>query len=198
MLSNPEPEKYSDFGMSMAIDGGTLAIGAELITDSPRKSGCVFVFCDRGGDWKLEKKLTAPDGTETDQFGKSISVYGDLTKPPYEAVVAVGAPGSSVVISDSEEIGADRRPEVRKYAGAVYIFSYKGVGAGRDSRRNAGEWKSTKLVQSDPVRGDKFGCEVAVCGSKVVAGAIYSNLYWHIEASGAAFPFDISDFLSEE
>jgi hypothetical protein len=48
-------------------------------------AGAAYVFSRLGVDsaWSQEQKLTASDGDADDQFGGSVSVYGD--------VIAVGA-----------------------------------------------------------------------------------------------------------
>ena len=63
----------SDFGLSVAIDGDTIAVGAPM-----DGNGSVYVFTrSMGGSWVEEQKLTASDGLLGDNFGLSLALQAD-------------------------------------------------------------------------------------------------------------------------
>lgn len=66
------------FGVSVAIDGDTVIIGA-LHDDigSNVSQGSAYIFVRNGTTWTEHQKLTAIDGAEADFFGVSVSIKGD-------------------------------------------------------------------------------------------------------------------------
>ena len=76
---------YDHFGWSVAMDEGTIVVGANRGWRTGL--GSAYVFVRSGGLWTEEVALTASDGANFDWFGDSVAVAGDT--------VVVGAPGSS-------------------------------------------------------------------------------------------------------
>lgn len=75
-----DPDGLCDdlFGWSIALDGGTILVGApgaEIGSDPNR--GAAYVYRLVGGSWLLERKLLASDGAHPDQFGWSVALDGD-------------------------------------------------------------------------------------------------------------------------
>ncbi len=86
------------FGLSVAVSGDRIVIGAREHDDLGRNSGSAFVFEPDGvGGW-VETKLVPPDGRRDGWFGWSVAVFRDL--------VLVGAPNDD-----------DRGPD----SGSVYL-----------------------------------------------------------------------------
>ena len=143
-LTASEPAAYDAFGRSVAVDGGTVVVGAVKDDDGGTDSGSVYVFSEPASGWvsaASNVKLTASDPASYDYFGVSVAVDG--------ATVVVGA-------YEDDDGGTD--------AGSAYVFS-----------EPAGGWVSAssdvKLTASDPAGGDRFGWSVAVDGGTVVVGA---------------------------
>jgi len=65
------------FGDSVAVDGDTIAIGADEDDDKGDKSGSVYIFSRKDTTWTEQAKLTASDGTSGDNFGESVAISGD-------------------------------------------------------------------------------------------------------------------------
>jgi len=72
------------FGISVAVDGGTIVIGAVGDDDNGGSSGSAYVLRDSQGTWEEEAKFTASDGAAGDLFGSSVGVAG--------GIVFVGSP----------------------------------------------------------------------------------------------------------
>jgi hypothetical protein len=68
---------YDFFGISIAIFGDTVVVGADGDDDSGSSSGSAYVFENVGGVWTQTAKLLAADGATADHFGFSVSVSGD-------------------------------------------------------------------------------------------------------------------------
>jgi len=72
------------FGYSVSVSGDAVLIGAYGDKDAGTSSGSAYVFVRSAAVWSEEQKLTAGDGAEGDNFGRSVSLDGDT--------VLIGAP----------------------------------------------------------------------------------------------------------
>ena len=62
------------FGISVAIDGNTILVGADLDDEKAENAGAVYVYVLERNKWKQEAKLMASDGGETDIFGVRVAL----------------------------------------------------------------------------------------------------------------------------
>jgi len=65
------------FGVSVAIDGDTVLVGAWRDDDAGQDAGAAYVFVRRGGVWAQQAKLLPPDSAGADAFGWSVALDGD-------------------------------------------------------------------------------------------------------------------------
>lgn len=92
------------FGVSLAIDGDTILVGAYLDdVDGAFDQGSVHVFTRSGTAWSEQAVLTAAEGETGDGFGESVALDGDTA--------VIGAEGG----------GAEF------YQGAAYVFTRSGT-----------------------------------------------------------------------
>jgi len=70
------PEDH--FGESVSISGNIALVAAEFDDDNGTNSGSAYVFRWNGSSWVQEQKLLASDGEQGDNFGKSVSVSGNV------------------------------------------------------------------------------------------------------------------------
>ena len=89
------------FGISVAIDGNTVLVGADLHDEKAENAGAVYVYTLNGNRWKQEAKLMASDGGKTDIFGVRVALSKDT------ALISARR-------DDTKELGID--------AGSAYIF----------------------------------------------------------------------------
>lgn len=92
------------FGISVAIDGHTILVGADLDDERAEDAGAVYVFTFNNTQWKQEAKLMASDGGKEDIFGVRVALSKDT------ALISARR-------DDTEELGVD--------AGSAYIFTRK-------------------------------------------------------------------------
>ncbi len=72
------PETFTDFGWSVAVDGDTIAVGRRADNqDGLFGSGSVYVYVRNGSTWSFQQKLRASDPGSPDQFGTSVGLDGD-------------------------------------------------------------------------------------------------------------------------
>ena len=76
-LTASDASTFGEFGVSVAIDGGTAVIGSN--------SGSAYVFVGSDDVWSERQKLTPIGGAAADAFGWSVAVSGEIA--------VVGAPG---------------------------------------------------------------------------------------------------------
>ena len=162
-LKAGHPGQEDEFGISVAVSGDTVVIGANRersfisgINSTPNTeggsgyaSGAAYVFVRNGTIWSQQAYLKAHQVTADDQFGTSVAVNGDT--------VVVGAPSE-----DSGPTGINSTPdESVTDAGAAYVFV-----------RNGTIWSQQAYLKASQVTaGDSFGSSVAVSGNTVVVGA---------------------------
>ena len=170
-----------EFGISVAVDGDTILVGAHLedandddtdpnnnVTDS----GAAYIFTKFSGVWgnapvsgnhRVETaKLVAAGAAADDEFGISVAVDGDTAV-----------------------IGARKDDDNGNQSGSAYVFT-----------KVSGVWsQKAKLIASDGAADDEFGSSVAVDGDTVVVGAHkadyidLNNSSNNLADSGAAYVF---------
>lgn len=65
------------FGISVAIDGNTALVGADLDDDGGENTGSVYVYVNSDGEWHEQAKLTAADASDVDIFGVRVAISGE-------------------------------------------------------------------------------------------------------------------------
>jgi len=132
-------------GISVAVSGDTIVVGADICVLGTHNGGAAYVFTRNWGgaeNWGQVKKLIASDGAGGDGFGNSVAVSGDT--------LVVGTPDA--------DIGG------QKNAGAAYLFTRNQGGTD-----NWGQVK--KLTASDGAAYDNFGDSVTISSDTIVVGA---------------------------
>jgi hypothetical protein len=155
-----------NFGMSMAISGDTLVVGANGeasaatgINTGPegdntlQNSGAVYVFVRTGTTWTQQANIKASTTDEHDVFGSSVAIDGDT--------LVVGAPGEDSDATGPNPSGAAQSDDDAEGAGAAYVFVRSGT-----------TWtQQAYLKASNTDAQDAFGTSVAVSGNTVAVGA---------------------------
>jgi hypothetical protein len=189
------------FGWSVSISGDTAVIGAYLDDDAGASSGSAYVFTRSGGVWSQAQKLAAADGAETDTFGFSVSVSGDVALiGAWQDDDAGSASGSAYVFTRSGGVWSQTQKLTASDAAAGDNFSYSVsvsgdvavIGARADGdlgasagsayvfTRSGGVWSQTrKITAADGAAADYFGLGASVSGDAAIVGA------WQNDAAGA-------------
>lgn len=139
-----EREEYTYFGNSVAIDNGTIVVGAfkdvrpSLDGKSvPINEGSVYIFVGNSGTWKQQAWLQADDKKSYDHFGNAVAIKGDM--------ILIGAynVGNSLAAIDY---------------GAAYIFN-----------RSGDTWmQQVKIEASDKSEYAFFGTSLAIVKDDIV------------------------------
>ena len=148
---------FDRFGISVAMSGDTIVVGATGDDDAGSGAGTAFVFDRQNGQWVETAKLIASDGSDRARFGAVVSINGDT--------IIVGAP-------EEDEKGTD--------AGAVYIFQTDSGAAGQWGQ-------VAKLTAGDAAEGDQFGATLAVGEEFAISGAFRKDVLGESSGSAYLF-----------
>jgi len=147
-LTASDTASDDEFGVSVAISGDTVVVGAVAGDAAVADSGSAYVYeRNTGGadNWGEVTKLKASDATVDDEFGISVAISGD-----------------TVVV------GAHRDDDVNNDSGSAYVFE-RNLG-GADS------WgEVAKLKASNAAPGDRFGISVSISGDTAVVGSLLGD-----------------------
>ena len=165
-IKSSNPQANDNFGISVALYGDTLAVGAPneisstkgintVDDDSTSQSGAVYVFTRSGVEWSQQAYIKASNAGvlntgNSDKFGASVSLYGDT--------LAVGA-----INEDSSTTGVNTVPdEGASNSGAAYVFI-----------RNGDVWTEQAFIKASNTQAyDNFGTSVAVFEDTLAVGAL--------------------------
>jgi hypothetical protein len=157
---------YEFLGVSVAIHEKTIAAGANwsqyLQNGDQYNDGSVYVFeQDASGVWQNKQILKAPDKTDGDFFGYSISIY--------KKTMVIGA-----YKNETNTAGTDKVTD----AGAAYIFE----------KDNSGKWVfKQKITASVRSKDATFGESVSLYDRTIVVGT-HENPFG-VLGGGSAYVF---------
>ena len=205
LLPDDNPAR-AQFGISIAIDNGIVAVGAYLDNANGAHSGSAYLFDASTGDQLF--KLLPDDGVAEDYFGWSIAIENNM--------VAVGArqDGDNGVLSGSAYLfDATTGNQVAKLlpsdgaANAQFGSSISidngivAVGAAHDDDNGANSGSAylfdattgaqmAKLLPTDGTAADVFGQSIAIANNIIVVGTLLDDD--NGSDSGSAYLFSTS------
>ena len=153
---DPPPGASANFGISVAIDGNVIVVGANWAdSNGIYVTGAAYVFLKPlqgwSGDIYPSAKLTASDVLSNDGFGRAVAIFGET--------IAIGSP--------------ERVSQASFFDGSVYVFSQPENGWEDCPPINSMPTciENAKLLSSDVQDDDFFGWAVAMDDNKIVVGA---------------------------
>jgi len=215
-LTAADAASGDEFGISVAIDGGTVVLGARERESGGSKSGSAYIFrtTDGGATYVQAAKLTASDAGASDYFGYVVAIDG--------ATVVVGAYGKNsetgavyifstrdngisyfevAKLTASDAVSGDRFGISVAIDGDTVVVGspYDDDGGSKSGsvyvfRTNDGGAtyiEIAKLTAADAAALDHFGESVAIDGNTIVVGARYDDDGG--SSSGSVYVFLTSD-----
>jgi hypothetical protein len=203
------------FGISVAIDGDTVLVGADLNDEQAEKAGAVYAYVFDGKQWHHQAKLMAKDGANTDIFGVRVALFGDtaLISARRDDLEGVGADaGSAYVFERTKEkwtqtqklVAPDGKADDRfargvalnKETALISAMHHDAIGNNAGAlyvfKKQLGQWRYTsKMVASDGVPEDRFGWNIALTDKTAIIAAPHRDDNGN--ASGAAYVLDLVD-----
>ena len=174
------------FGISVAIDGETVLVGADLNDQQAENAGAVYVYAFDGGQWDQQAKLMAEDGGHTDLFGVRVALSGDtaLISARRDDIEGVGADAGSAYIFERKEgqwiqsqklVAPDPAADDRFARGVAlnketalisaihHDANGNNAGAVYVYKNQDGKWRyASKIMAGDSAPEDRFGWNVAL------------------------------------
>ena len=184
------------FGCSVSISGDTAIAGACQDDDNGSSSGSAYVYVRSAlGVWTVQQKLTASDGTISDDFGRFVSISGDtaIVGASLDDDSNFNAGSAYIFVRDAFGVWTEQQKLTASDAGNLDYFGFSVsvsgdtavVGAYGDDdngsesgsvyvfvRDIVGVWTvQQKLTASDATFSNEFGISVAIDGDTLIAGA---------------------------
>jgi len=190
-LTAPDATSQSVFGVSVAIDGDTIVVGAHGDTNAGFASGAAYVFQRTNNQWSLTQKLISSESSTWDSFGLSVGVDGNTivcgafgnspsnTLPVGSAFVfrlinnhwvetqKLAASDASENNSFGVTVAIDGNTLIvgaignSQFAGAVYVFEFDGS-----------SWiEQEKLMSHDRTPRVIFGYRLGIDGDTIVVAS---------------------------
>ena len=93
-----DASKGDEFGQSVAIAGDVISVGA---WKDDNRQGSIYLFSRIGGEWVENGRITASDGAAGDEFGYSLSAFGNrmVTGAHFTQVENLKKAGAAYVVS---------------------------------------------------------------------------------------------------
>lgn len=180
------------FGISVAMDGNTILVGADLHDKKAENAGAVYAFTFDGNAWQQQAKLMASDGKKTDIFGVRIALSGDtaLISARRDDLQGIGIDAGSAYIFERANgqwhqqqklVAPDANADDRFARGVALnqntaiISAMHQDSAGNNAgavylfKKQSGEWRYTsKIVAKDALPEDRFGWNLALSNDTAI------------------------------
>jgi hypothetical protein len=204
----------AQFGNAVAINGGTMVVGARFDSTTASQAGTAYVYVLSGGTWTQQAVLLAPDGALGDKFGYSVAVSDNtIVVGSYNDDSPLSNAGSAYVFVRSgttwtfqQKLTANDGTADDQFGTGVAIQGETIVvganhadlpgnseaGSGYLFRRTGTVWAQTQKfipVQgtSGVILGDHLGESAAMSGDKIILGAPGDDTPF--TAAGAVYVF---------
>jgi hypothetical protein len=206
-LTASDDANADQFGVSVAISGDSIIVGATLDDDSGSDSGSAYVFARNGSNWTQQAKLLASNGESVDVFGRSVSISGDTA---IVSAVGNGPTGTVFVFVRSGEIWSEQQILSASDGESTDGFGWSAAIAGDtvivgsryddDTGPNSGAsyiytrtgatWTETaKLLASDGNDNDWLGEAEVISGNTAIVGSVRHNASCCAGFQGAAYVY---------
>jgi FG-GAP repeat len=203
-LTANDPAPFDLFGVSVAISGDTIVVGATQLDLYNLGQGKAYVFVRSGATWNQKQKLTASDGAVGDRFGQAVAISGDtivvgashdngfLTTDQGSAYVFVRSGSYWSYWIEQQKLTASDGTAYDFFGWSVAIsVDTVVIGAWQDDIsskndqgsayvfvRSGSSWSQQhQLTAWDGLADDRFGFSVAISGDTVVVGAYFDDIY---------------------
>jgi hypothetical protein len=194
-LTASDGAAHDQFGTSVAINGGTIVVGAA----NTAQGGAAYVFVQSGTTWSQQAELTPSDEVPAGFFGSAAGVSG--------STIVVGAGGndganaayvfvqSGTTWSQQAELtpsdGTSWFGISAAISGSTILVGAPGFGsygAAYVFGENGSTWSQQEELLTG-LNGDSFGLSVALNGSMAVVGAPGIGDAFVYEESGGTWSF---------
>ena len=204
------------FGSSVSLSGDRALVGSAFDGDNGFESGSAYVFNFDGSDWNESAKLRPVDGASRDEFGRSLSLFGDRALIGAAFDDDNGSSSGSTYVFDFDGLAWNETAKllpidgsaIDYFGSSVSLFGNRAlVGALRDTDNGIDSgsayvfdfdgtaWtETTKLLPADGAEGDFFGSSVSLSGDRGLVGAFRDDDNGTDSGSAYVYEFDGTDW----
>ncbi|GEM_PF-1163782 len=192
------------FGTSVAVSGGTIAVGA--CQADGLEPGSVYLFEQVQGVWTPNGRLSASDEKPGDFFGRQVALDGDYLVVTGHVPDGWGTGRGSAYVFERIGGGWTQAAKLGTFSatsclpvainGDTILLGRDGgdlpagAGLGYLFQRQAGTWQPVnRLTAWDGSAGDRFGAAVALTTDRAVLGALAD--YQPDNPSGSVYVFEL-------
>ncbi len=192
------------YGSSVGVSGDIIAVGAIGDDDNGNGSGSMYVYQWNGSNWN-ETKIIASDGSAGDNFGTSISCFGNrividshrdddngLDSGSAYLFELIGNNWNETKLTASDgDIGDNFGISVAIANNLIVVGAYQDDDNGLETgssyifELSGSNWQETKIIPTDGFSFDRFGTSVSIFDNRIVVGAVDDAT--NGENSGAIF-----------
>ena len=183
------------FGLTVAVSGNYVVIGANEDDDMGSNAGAAYIFAydTDTGKWNQQAKLLSSDGESLDNFGCSVDIAGDYVIIGSDQDDDYGDKSGAAYIFKRDGTTWNQQIKITPTDGDEYDHfgddvaisdGYAVVGAYADDVNGSnsgsayvfelknGNWKQMiKMTPSTGTQGDFFGTDVSISGDTILIGA---------------------------
>jgi uncharacterized repeat protein (TIGR01451 family) len=194
------------FGSSVAVSGDTAVVGAYGDdVGANANQGSAYAFLRSGTTWSQQQKLTASDGTASDELGAAVAVSADtalvgasrdeITEDYPDCGSAYVFVRAGTVWTQQQRLTGDVEQGGARFGTSVALSGDRAVvgapapGSAYVFLRAGTTWSEQQhLTAADGQPGDRFGDSVAVSGDTAVVGANNDDVGGNAD-QGSAYAF---------
>ena len=210
ILAASDGAASDQLGWAVSVSGN-VAIVSAWGDDSSTGSAYLYQKNDSTGLWEAKQKLTSSDRAINDQFGRSLSLSGDVaivsayldddrgdssgSAYVYQKNSSTGLWEQKQKLTASDGVANDRFGSSVSVSGDVAIIgayqddSSKGSAYLYEKNGSSGLWeRKQKLTASDGAASDLFGWSASVSGNVAIIGAYVKD-----SSKGAAYLYEKND-----
>jgi len=163
VIDPPDGAANDQFGLSVALDGDRLIVGAPSHQHAGAPGGAAYIYNRSGTTWTLASELNVPGASSTDQLGNSVDVSGDTA--------VVGAPGF--------DDGATGDPNY----GIAYVYTLDGTWTRTDIlepavHQSPSLFGNAVAIDGDTILSGAWGYDGGAWGGSVFAYARANDIFF--------------------
>ncbi len=163
IIDPPDGGTNDQFGLSVAIEGDRLIVGAPFHQHPGAAGGTAYVYNRSGTTWTLAGELNVPGAASTDQLGNSVDISGDTA--------VVGAPGF--------DDGAAGDPNY----GIAYVYTLDGTWSRTDVlapavHQSPSLFGNAVAIDGDTILSGAWGYDGGAWGGSVFAYARANDIFF--------------------
>jgi len=218
-LVPPDGVSGDSFGVSVAVSGNVILVGAPGVDDRATDAGAAYLYRFDGRAWQQEAKIYAPDAAASDRFGGKVALDGNVAAVGSVLNDDLGDASGSIyvyryggsswayeaLLLSENGVAQDRLGSALAVSGNIiaagmerYDLLNTRTGAALVFAYDGSRWSQrATLLASDGQYGDQFGYSIDVSGSTIVVGAPGRDSAG-MSDSGAAYAFSFNGSTWQE